>query len=468
MVDVNNIIDNLKNISILCLRIGGGGLCLLLIVGAVLRWVAPPDKDKEIRKDIRARRLNRLAAFAAVILCVICLSAIVRTLGYTPVSEAGDGTGENIAATSGMGTFVDIFSLMTKLLLLGSVMASVVVLILVIVLFLGHGLTAIFAAGIQETESLNQALENIGKRLTAIMRSNILIAVITWGILALFITLPFLMGTNENGSLAETWKNGVEVIAKFGDSEGNGDGEENNPLDSNNSGQGTEESEKANSEQVSSTISGDTSEEKKADSNDEFLQSLIKYILLTIIVIGVTFSVFRLLYSIIWRIFTEEKTHDFIREYSVAIGVLSVGVAMLWTLRDNMDLLHKPGKLFWEFLKSFVMVMLIVALIILTLEIIRLLLDMREKLIRQEARFLFVALVGEISLLLLSAVNSIYEGLNHAMGNPDNSALEEALDMINEKIVWTMKKHLTVSREYKRTFSGFSETVSGVDDEEDC
>lgn len=431
-------------------------MCFALIVSAVLRWLAPAKE--------RPKRLNQLAAFAAIILCFICLSAMWSTLGHMLEPGVDSGVEGSMAAASNVEAFIGVFSLITKLLLLGTVMASTTVLVLVIVLFLGHGLKAIFAAGTQETEPLKEELKDISKRLAAIMKSPILIAVITWGILALFITLPFLMGNSEKGDLAETWISGVDKIVSFGSES------YEKTLGSDDLDQGTGESEESNPGQDFSSGQSEASEAENSGSDNAkriFYQQLLKYILVTVIVLGVAFAVFKLLYSIISRTFTVEKAYDLIDEYSGAIGVLSVGVAMLWTLQGNVYVMDASGKLFLAFLKSFGMVMLIVALIILTLEVIRLLLDMREKLIRQEARFLFVALVGEISLLLLSAITSIYEAANHAMGNSNDSSLEGVLNLIKEKIVWTMKKHLPASKEYKRTFSGFSETVSKDDDEED-
>jgi len=449
-----NVINTIRNIIMLCLWIGGLGTCIVLILTAVLRWLAP--------QKTRAWRMNRLAALAAAILCFTCLSAVWSSLGHMFDSAADS----SVASVSYMENFISVFSLITKLLLLGVIMVSTMMLVLVIVLFLGHGLKAIFAAEIKESTSLKKELKEICDRLVCIMKSPVLIAVITWGILALFVTLPFLMGNSENGDPAKTWENGVYAIVSFGSDSG----KVTRPSEPEDNSMGT--SEKSDPGQLPSVQSDKSSEKQDPGSSNGdriFYQALIKYILLTVIVLGVSFAVFKLLYSIILRTFTVEKANDLIDEYSGAIGVLSVGVAMLWTLQDNGELLDDPSGLLVEFIKAFIAVMLIVALIILTLEVIRLLLDMREKLIRSEAKFLFVALVGEVSLLLLSMLNSIYEAANHAIGNLNDSSLEKVQDLIREKIVGTMEKHLSYKKEYKRTFSGFSETVvkNGEDREEE-
>lgn len=455
---VMNVIETTKNIIMLCLWIGGLGACFVLIFTAVLRWLAP--------QKTRAWRMNRLAALAAAILCFIGLSALWNSLGHMFGSTVDSGAGGGAASVHIVENFVSVFSLITKLLLFGIMMVSTVMLVLVIVLFLGHGLKAIFAAEIKESASLKEELKEICNRLACIMKSPVLIAVITWGILALFVTLPFLIGNSENGDLAKTWENGVKVIASLGSDSG----KEEQPSKTEDNSIGTsEESDPGQAPSVQSDIPSEKQDPGGSNAGRTFYQAVIKYILLTVIVLGVSFAVFKLLYSIISRTFTVEKANDLINEYSGAIGVLSVGVAMLWTLQDNGDLLEDPSGLLVEFVKAFGIVMLIVALITLTLEVIRLLLDMREKLIRSEAKFLFVALVGEASLLLLSVLNSIYEAANHAIGNPNDSSLERVQDLIREKIVETMEKHLSYKKEYKRTFSGFGETIvkDGEEEEEE-
>lgn len=454
-MDGNFKMEGIKSIFTLCLWMGGLGLCIVLIVSAVLRWLAP--------QGTRAKRLNGLAGLAAVILCLICLAAVWGTVGTT--AAAGGTDGSAAAAVNAIGDFAEISKLTIRLLLLGIMIVSVLMLLFVVVIFLKYGLKVIFAAGtagVADRDCLEEYLKEISRGLTSIMRTPVLVAVIAWGILALFIAFPFLMGSSEHGDMTEAWVNGVEAIVSFGSGEGG------NAEASDDSTRVNQAADTANSSSEGTFSAGTGGSSKVQGTNDNsaherFDRLLIKYILLFVIVLGVVFAVFKLLYSIILQNFTEANKKALIDEYSSAIGVLSVGVAMLWTLQDHVQLLEDPGQLLLEFFKAFCVVMLIVALIILTLEIIRLLLDMRQRLIRQEAKFLFIILVGQGSLLLLSMMGSIYDAVSKAMGNLEDDSLERIQCMIKKKVVKAMEEELSGKEEFKVTFAPFDEKITKDD-----
>ena len=416
-------------------------LCGLLIITAVLRWIAP--------EETRKRRLNQLAVLAVIVLCFICICAMWSAIASAFVlSSEGDFPAAGLMTVS-----FGAVKLIIKLVLLGAAFASTLVLVLAILLFLGHGLKAIFDSAVQDDASLEEQLKTVSKRLITIMKSPIMVAVITWGVLALFFTIPFLTGDSSAGNLKDVWKSGVEEIVEFGSHT------EEHSDNANALQQNTDTPETTNlpsSQTGAPNPEGTASANSNSESNssEDFYQALIKYILLSVIVLGVAFAVFKLLYSIILRTFAEIGSKDILNEYSSAIGVLSVGVAMLWTLQNNkLDLLSDPVNLLLEFVKAFVIVMLIVALIILTLEIIRLLLDIQQILIWQEAALLFTSLVGHITLLVFSMLNSMYDAVNNAIGYPDDESLEEIRQEMKLRILQTMDEQLTKRKTGERTYA---------------
>ena len=97
-------------------------------------------------------------------------------------------------------------------------------------------------------------------------------------------------------------------------------------------------------------------------------------------------------------------------------SIMGVGVSILLVLH-NIDIYqNEPLDVVLAFLKYFAIVAIAMTLAIVMLEIIRLVMDMRETLIRREARYLFVALVGQASLLILVLLDSIFSALNSAVG----------------------------------------------------
>lgn len=82
-----------------------------------------------------------------------------------------------------------------------------------------------------------------------------------------------------------------------------------------------------------------------------------------------------------------------------------------------------------SFLETFVVVIFVIALGILTLEIVRLLIDMREKMIRKEARYLFILLVGLCTVIIIKGFSIIYNAISSILGRKDMK-LEGAEDYI--------------------------------------
>ena len=91
-----------------------------------------------------------------------------------------------------------------------------------------------------------------------------------------------------------------------------------------------------------------------------------------------------------------------------------------------------------------------------TLETIRLLVDMSERLIRVEAKYLFIFLVGQATILLLSMLNSIYGAVNAIIGDKAGTALDQIQDKIRNAMIAAMDRQLDGQKNHKRTFSGFT------------
>lgn len=399
--------DGAKSILEFCLCAGSLGLCIILVVGAILRWLAPSDS--------RAGRLNKLAAIAAVILCLVCLFS-TRGIIASKYESVNSGTGAT------METSIEVVQMFIKLLLLGVGVASILMLFATVVLFLAHGLKALFDAGTQETNSLEKRLNNITKRFKLVMKTPAVTAIITWGLLALFFFLPILAGNTETGSLIETWKSGVIKIAELG---------------------------------------------AKNSNSGKFGEVLGQYISLAVILVGLTFAIFKFLFLLLSQEFADARKNDILDEHSKAIGVLSVGVIGLWTLQTKESLDFKDGKVIYELTKAFCSVMLIMALIVLTLEVIRLLLDMKQRLIRREANYLFISLIGQSALLLFSALHAIYNAASSAIGVSDNDALRSVEEKIRRKMTEAMVEQLSGDKRQEAPFRDFEETVTKEDEEEE-
>lgn len=439
---------------------GSTGLCAVLIVSAVLRWLAP--------QSTREKRLNRLALLAGIVLVFIVLFALRE-----PISNAFAALAKNDIRVNEEWTpqlihiVIETIRLFVNLLLIGAAAAATVVLISVLLLFLGYSLQIVFRSGKKSvgqqngektaenrSDTLQGYLRDIRKRFRAIINSPVIISAMALGVLALFIAIPVLLEAPDGRSLGETWKSGVHAIASI--------------LPDTKADEERKDTSKQGAEEAADPKTSSDEKSNKNSSGDDFKKDdVLKYILLFIIMLGILFSVFRLIRSIIKQSLAATDKKDFLEEYSGTIGVLAVGVAILWTLKDGAFFLESRTDLLVEFFKTFCTVMVIIALIVLTLEIIRLLLDMREKLIRQEAKLLFISLIGRCSLLMFSMFRMIYQGINSAMGNRKNEDMEKIQDKIESRMTQAMEWHLLREKEYKRTFSGFDETVTKNDGEEE-
>jgi len=413
--------------------IGAVLLCVALIFRAVLHWLSPPGTWT--RED----RLKRLARLAGGVLAALFLYAKRGRIG---------GAVNNLleAAEEDPDGALPLIVYTLKLMLFGVVSVSIVILLLVVALYLFFVVRAMFTAvkscfpgkKSEDREKLTKQLGQASKRLIAIIRSPIMASAITWGLVVLFVVLPFLVGYQaEKQTVTEAWKTGVVQLVTFGkddlpeeDNPGAGNSDENNP------------------------------------KGDNFYRAVVRYALYAIIVLGVAFSTYKLLYSILTHALAENRSRDIMDEYAGAIGVLGVGIAILWTIQDE-SVFKTPEELPAKLLQSFVTVTLVMALVVLTLEVISLLMDMGNRLIREEAGLLFVSFVGEAVLLILCALDYIYKGLSGAMGRAEDHLLDDVQEAIRQLVVVYMSDYLEEPKKLKVTFRAFEEIVIRGEDEEE-
>ena len=86
--------------------------------------------------------------------------------------------------------------------------------------------------------------------------------------------------------------------------------------------------------------------------------------------------------------------------------------------------------------------------------------DMKETLIRKEARYLFISLVGQAALLISGILRSVYCGVNSISGIEENSKLGRILEKLESKIIQVMDEEIQSRKKYKMTFSGFDEKTT--------
>ena len=435
---VENVGLNMQSMAVVlafCVWLGILIVCTVFIVSGVLRWLSDSNK--------RGERLDFAAWISLIVVAVMfCIHKgdIFKTLA---TAEASAGLTPIIVNAS---------KVIAKLLVLGTVIVCALLLAALVALFVFY-VISIFVQIMREQGSGQQS--NIKAALKAksdaffeMVKTPALMMVITFGILATFVIIPLFMGktttaipagqstaqadmaeqdlsgqAQEEQSLTEVWKSGIIQITKF--------------------------------------IDKDKGEKSNAGQDDNpFGYAFISYTLVYIIVLGVCFAAAQILYSIIRDCFTRKNAGGIIDEYSGSIGILAVGISILWSIRSGALKDGKLSTIIAEFGKSFLAVMFIVALGILALEIIRLLMDMKEKLIRIEARYLFTSLVGLASILMLSMLNSIYGAVCAVIGFDADASLDNIQDRIKGKMIEEMERQLDEKKDYKMTFSGFSEKIT--------
>lgn len=464
--------DGIINVLVFCALFGTIFLGIGLAVSGILRWLRPtsgnPDPGTAPVIDIekRRKRLNIASWVAFVVLCLMLLAyfgvaglpgsennyGTIESMGSPVENEAGEVLGTAEPQQSGGDTMtvvaLNILRMIIGLLMFGSIAFSVIMLLFAIIFFICKVLSII----IQAKKGNGHANEE-SKKFVDIIKVPVVRGFVAWGIFALFFVLPFVVGERTNGSPMETWKSGVNNIV---DLFYMGSKTETPSADSEAEELYTDSEE---GKLLTESKEGELSAESKAEVSSTDI--LISYMLIYIIVLGVGSVVIKLLCSIIEHASNEEEKGELIDEYSSSIALLAVGVAALWAMKGKAEE-EDYGKLIFNLLKAFGTVMFIAALVILTLEIIRLLMDMKEKIIRQEARYLFISLIGKSAMLLLGALNWIYDAVNSVMGNIESRTMHRMDDRVKKRMVDIMGEQMDDRDKPKGkvTFSVFDERTT--------
>ena len=137
--------------------------------------------------------------------------------------------------------------------------------------------------------------------------------------------------------------------------------------------------------------------------------SVAVYIVLYVVICGTFFGAANIVYIIFDDFLTKASGRGFLREYSNSIGLLAIGIAMLSSVflgktGSNADLLKFVGNV----LESMAAVILLFAVGVMVLEIINLLVDMQDTLLREESGLIFIYLVLLGSALLANVLHSLY------------------------------------------------------------
>lgn len=368
---------------------------LVLVAAAVLtaigifRWLADQND--------RRHRLNIVSGCAFCILVLMFLSA-----GWGTISAVlGQCFGDSAKAT---GSLIFTSKITIKVLLMVLIVAFAVLLTLTAALFVIYGLWAmihtICSFDKNGTESLEKVLKEKADKLVVMLRNPVFIVIITGGVLAIFGILPVVMGNDPEGKghLAECWRLGVQEIASFWYYE-----------------------------------------------EDEFTQSLCIYVLIYISVLGIGYAVANIIFEILKELLNRKNRKNFLSEYSNSIVLLAVGVSVLLMFSSG-DIKKDTSWVGWlaNFSKSFGLVLFVIALGVLTLEITRLLMDMKETLIRKEARYLFVMLVGYCAVISVKTLSLIYNALSSALaGNETSSGCEEeSMENVQGQVVQKIEQEI--------------------------
>lgn len=400
--------ENMTTIAAFCAWAGTIIVCIILIVNAVWRWLGSWDN--------RVKRLNTAAWIAGIVLSIMLL--IRQQVNITEMFDRKANSQFTILLTNGARNAV-------KLLMLCAVLACVLLLLCLTFLFVCYAVSAIWKA---------RPGNNRGD-LSEIMKSPILIGTITCGIVGVFFMMPLLMGNpadNPPSLPDQEAKESIEIQAS---------------------------SESQTTKSLSNLwLDGVITISNFLDDNDDS-KALVKYILMFIIILGVGCAVIQILYSIIYGIITRKHSNSLIDEYSGSMGILAVGVSILWTIQKEGIVIFSSNtdafKIISEFLKSFAVVLLIIAAGILVLEVIRLLVDMKNGFIRAEAKYLFICLVGEAALLILDVLNTLYGAVSSAVGGKEDGALDQIQERLRNSIISTMGQYISRKMNFKRTYSGF-------------
>lgn len=391
--------EGIVNIFVFCVLFGTIILCSYLIIYAVLRWLKPGEA-----KDYK---FNILALISFVVLCIF---AFVR-LGISIFK----GDIKNADVIKWRFILFKLLISVVQGLLFGIIVAFVAIVLLLIILCVGKVVWRLLLSSKSTESGRSINLSGVNLKKSAFfdaVKSSEVALIIAGGIISLFLIIPFFVGEQVKEDSLEIWIDGVKKIALY-----------------------------LNFDNVQGKI--------------EFTKALSFYALVYIILLGVGFAVVKILHSLIEDSLQKKRTVGLIDAYANPIALLAVGVSMLWLFHKGNNPFNMSRREFLlELGKCVVTVMIAAALLILTLEVIRLLLDMRQKIIRQEAKYIFISLIGKSSLFILEIMDSFFDALSNAAGGNKDSRLLRIDKKLKEKIIRAMKTAIYQEEEFPIQCSG--------------
>lgn len=396
-------------------------ICLIgLAVIGLLRWLGSKDK--------RGKRLN-----------LLCLSSLI--ILFLPQAPALLVHWESVAVPEGkVGSIItsfliEGFKLIVKILLSGGAFGFLLVTFWGIFIVVVFGLRALYRAGFSTSKShlapssLKSETEKENQIIFSILHSRSFLFTLTGAILSGFFLVPLFMGSASKVHMSIRWVDGITRIGQY--------------------------------------IVADTNVPM------DFPHALSLYMLTYIIVLGTGFAAANIIYVIVSDCFTKRSKDGFLNEYSNSIGLLGVGVALLYTMffgndKDTATTSENElqfGKPLVRLIEALLLVAIIVALVVLTLEIVRLLMDIKDTLIRRQARYLFIGLIGQCTILLLQVFFFLFQAIantlleNSSANSKISSEMESLQNRILEKVLKDIHQELDDSPVKENGQKGSSVTV---------
>lgn len=346
-------------------------LLVLIAINAVLRWLNPRNINGEEAAAFRAHRQN---VFGFLALAVLFLGA------YVGVSVLDNSVffAVNSAVTPGL---VYGSRLLVKLL---ATVAGIAILVIVLLLLLGMvvcGARSVWYAVFNKQDKVKEIKEGSQALLIKVLREPLVKGILTLSVFAAFIVIPlFCVEEQTDRGLFELWKTGVMTIGQIVAEDG--------------------------------TVRA-------------FPEAFAFYLVLYVIVLGTAFGAANIVYIIFDDLLTKMSGRGFLREYSNSIGLLAVGVALLYSIflddkkPNTAAATGENASAFPRFvgrsLEAMAVVILLFAVVVIVLEIINLLMDMRDTLLREEGGFIFSYLILLGATLLASVLHSLYSAFENGI-----------------------------------------------------
>lgn len=385
-------------------------LLVLIAVKTTLQWLNPGNG---VKKTWREHRHNILGVFSIIILVGAAGSWFVLRNEPQLVQA-------NRLVTP---AFVNSLKVIIKLMMFSGALMLILV---VAAFFSGTVFVAaqkIYYALVRNDGSEKQSVnltqkENKAHLLIEIAKSPEIVSLLTIGVLAVFVAIPLFFGNIHEGAL-KCWHDGVKRIGGILASGG----------------------------------------------GLPFTTAVVLYLIIYIIVLGILFCAANIVYTILEDTISGNGLH----EYSSSIGVLAVSLAVLCSVYFGKDEhgLSKMAQMAQNVVLSLVGTVLIVAVIIVVLEIVRLLIDMKGTLIREEAGFIFVYLILLGATLIAQVLYSLYSAISSALAIDQtetdkvkeiyHSIIDGMCEVVEEKVV-QLRNRMPLSK--KTSFKVFERKIT--------